>query len=204
MSRSLTLLTALTVLAACSGGGSEDTTTSTTTPADTTTSTSRPTTTTNPPPTTSTTEATTTLPPATTTTAVDVLAPEGSGCTPGTEDLPDGLWYGEIADFDTDGISFDLACWFSGDAATAAAAEDGEESPPPNDYYVRNQNEQLRELEIDPDTPVLWYLSGDPNDSEDGTFIKWIEFLGTQEFRLGIWLTISEGEVTEIEEMWVP
>lgn len=205
MSKSLTLLTALIVLAACSGGGSEDTTTSTTTPADTTTSTSRPTTTTNPPPTTTTTEAaTTTLPTASTTTAVDVLAPEGSGCTPGAGALPDGLWYGQVADFDADGIAFDLACWFSGDAATAAAAEDGEESPPPNPYYVRNQNEQLRELEIEPDTPVLWYLSGDPTDSQEGSFREWIEFLGTQEFRLGIWLTISEGEVTEIEEMWVP
>ena len=77
-----------------------------------------------------------------------------------------------MADFDDDGISFDLACWFSGEAATAAA-EDGEESPPPNDYYVRNQNAQLRELGVDPDTPVLWHLSGDPSDSQQGTFSEW-------------------------------
>jgi hypothetical protein len=195
----LALVTGAVLIATCAGNDTADTVTTTfTTTAQTTTPAS-------PDSTTTTAGPTTTVIPASTTSVDDPLAPpEGSGCTPGDGALPDGLWYGQLADFDTDGIAFDLACWFSGDAATAAAAEDGEESPPPNDCYVRNQNEQLRELEIDPDTPVLWYLSGDPNDSEDGTFIEWIEFLEGQGFRLGVWVTISEGEVTAIEEMWVP
>jgi hypothetical protein len=200
MRRIHALVAAGILLAACSGESASDISTTTTTPPETTTSSiALATTTTQQPATT-----TTTAPSSTTTTVVDVLAPEGAGCTPGSDDLPNGLWYGLVADFDADGISFDLACFFSGDAATAAAAEDGEESPPPNDYYVRNQNEQLRELEIAADTPVLWYLSGDPSDSQQGTFSEWIAFLDTQDFRLSIWVTISDGEVEDIEEQWVP
>lgn len=191
MRKLLALLATGILLAACSGDGTTATSTTSTTPPDTSTTSAPPAT-------------TTTAPLATTTTVVDTLAPEGSGCTPSTDDLSDGLWYGRVSHFDAAGISFDLACWFSGDAATAAAAEDGEESPPPNDYYVRNQNEQVRELEVATDTPVLWYLSGDPNDSREGTFSEWTDFLETQDFHLGVWITIADGEVTEIEEQWVP
>jgi len=199
MRRFHALVAAGILLGACSGGGASDNSTTTTPPETTTSSIALATTTTQQPATTTSTAASTT-----TTTVVDALAPEGAGCTPGTDDLPNGLWYGLVADFDADGISFDLACFFRGDAATAAADEDGEESPPPNDYYVRNQNEQLREMEIAADTSVLWYLSGDPSDSQQGTFSEWIEFLETQDFRLSIWVTISDGEVEDIEEQWVP
>lgn len=132
------------------------------------------------------------------------MAPEGSGCSPGTDVLPDGEWYGEVPTFDENSIGFDLACWFTGDAAVEAAAEDGEESPPPNDYYVRNQNDQIRVLVVDSDTPVTWYPSGDPNDVGEGTFSDWITYLEEADFRLGVWVTIEGGAVTEITEQWVP
>lgn len=201
--RSLGTLIVIVLLAACSGGDAGNTTTTTTeastTPAPSVTSTTASETTT-------TTQAavttTTTIP--TTTTTPDPLAPEGSGCTPGTEVLPDGEWYGGVRAFDAQTISFDLACLFIGDAATAAAAEDGEESPPPNDYYVRNENEQVRVLTVDADTPVTWYTSGDPNDEEMGTYPEWIEWLANQESYLGIWVTVESGAVTEIAERWVP
>jgi hypothetical protein len=196
--KTLTTLTALLLLAACSGEPTAETTettaptisASTTTPAPTTTTTTAPTTT------------TTTV--ATTTTTKDPTAPEGSGCAPGTDVLPDGTWYGGVRAFDEQTISFDLACLFIGEAATAAAEEDGEESPPPNDYYVRNENEEVRILAVDGETPVTWYTSGDPNDEEMGNFAQWIEFLATRESYLGIWVTIENGAVSEIAEWWTP
>lgn len=188
----------MVALAACSGDEVVDTTT---TDASSTTA-ETPTTHTTPPSTSQ--PATTTTTSSTTTTTPDPRAPEGSGCTPGTEGLPDGEWYGGVRAFDERTISFDLACLFTGEAAIAAAAEDGEESPPPNDYYVRNENDQVRVLVVDGDTPVTWYTSGDPNDEATGVFSEWIEFLATQESYLGIWVTIESGAVTEIAEWWVP
>jgi hypothetical protein len=204
MRRLIALLAAGTLLTSCSGTTAESTTTSsqpTTTsslPATTTTAPATPTTTTAPGTT------TTTISPATTTTFDSNQLASGSGCTPGTDVLPDGVWFGIVDSYDSNGIAFDLACWFSGDAAVIASAEDGEESPPPNDYYVRNQNPKLRHLDVAPDTPVRWFLSGDPNDYQDGTFTDWITFLDTIPFRLDIWVTIVNGNVASIEEQWVP
>lgn len=199
----LTLLAVGVLVAACSGNGAEgdtttigEPTTSTTPRADTTTAPAEPTTTTGAPATTATTASSTTP-------SDDVIA-DGSGCVPASDDLPDGLWYGLVDSFDESGISFDIACWYSGEAAAAAAAEDGQESPPPNDHYVRNQNEQLSFLEVADFTPVLWYPSGDPNESQLGTFAEWIDFLSQQESHPGIWVTITNGEVTQISEQWVP
>jgi len=192
------LVAMVMVVATCSGGTAASTTVMPTTTTTASTTTVAPETTTSEP------TSTTTAPIATTTTADASLAPSGSGCTPGSGDLGDGLWYGEVDSFDTDRIAFDLACWFSGDAATAAAAEDGEESPPPNDYYVRNENDLLRELAVGADTPVLWYPSGDPNVSVEGTFTEWTDFLIDRGFVLGIWVTIEDDVVVSIEEQWVP
>lgn len=203
MRKAFAVLCVVVLFSACSGGDAADTTTTTTDPVTTapsvtsTTTLEATTTTTQPASTT-----TTTIP--TTTTTRDPLAPEGSGCTPGTEVLPDGEWYGGVRAFDEQTISFDLACLFIGDAATAAAAADGEESPPPNDYYVRNENEQIRVLTVAADTPLTWYTSGDPNDEETGTYTEWLDWLATQESYLGIWVTIESGTVTEIQERWVP
>lgn len=184
------------IVAACSPADSEGSTTTSEAVATTSTEAS--------PATTTTVGATTTTEASTSTTERDPLAADGSGCAPGTPELPDGEWYGLVADFDATGISFDLACWFGGEAAEAAAAEDGEESPPPNDYYVRNENEEIRILAVDPTVHASWYPSGDPNDVVHGTFPEWIEYLEGNEFRLGIWVMIDSGQVTEIEEKWVP
>lgn len=197
MRKLLAFTVATLLIAACSSPGSEGSTT-TSEPTATTTTSAAETTTTTPPPTTTTTEA------ETSTTQADPLAADGSGCSPGTSELPDGQWYGLVADFDSTSISFDLACWFSGEAAIAAAEEDGEESPPPNDYYVRNENEEIRILSVAPSVHVSWYPSGDPNDVVHGSFPDWVEYLEGNEFRLGIWVTIEGGQVTEITEKWVP
>jgi hypothetical protein len=152
-------------------------------------------------------ETTTTAPAGTTTTFGSVLdEAEGSGCTPGEGDLPDGEWYGGVVEAEGNTIGFDLACWFTGDAAARAAAEDGEESPPPNDYYVRNANPSVRTITVGPDVEVVWYPDfGDPGSEATTTFAEWIGGLsGRGEFIPGIWLEIEDGDVVGIQEQWVP
>ena len=156
MSRHRLLIVALALFAACGEGTASSTTlaaTSTSTMASTTTSVAVITTTSVP----STTNATD----ATTTTALNDGA-EGSGCTPGDGPLPDGDWYGIVTSRRNDSLDFDLACWFTGDAAVQASAEDGEESPPPNDYYIRNSNPETREVPIGQNIEVAFSPTGTP------------------------------------------
>lgn len=155
--------------------------------------------------TTSTTTVVTTEAPAPTTTA-QPSGPSGSGCTPGeTIALPEGEWYGSVVSASASAIEFDLACWFTGEAAVDAAAEDGAESPPPNDYYVRNDNALIRSLPVSPDTEVTWYpVGGDPTSEEVATFQDWVEGAAARGYFLAVWLEVIDGEVIRIREQWVP
>jgi hypothetical protein len=104
----------------------------------------------------------------------------------------------------SDTVDFDLACWFTGQAAVDAATEDGEESPPPNDYYVRNTNEQMRTLSVSPDADVTFYPTGDPNAEAHGTLTEWRAMVEERGPYFGVWLDVTGGEVTTITEQWVP
>jgi hypothetical protein len=114
--------------------------------------------------------------------------------------------YGEVASLTTDEIEFDLACWFTGDAAIQAAEEDGEESPPPNDYYVRNANPATRLVPVDAAATVVWFPEfGDPNSEATIAYADWVGSLGERgDFTPGIWIETTAGEVTTITEQWVP
>jgi hypothetical protein len=211
----LATLVVASIAAGCGGSGndtadSSTTTTTTTTEATTTaapsttvaeTSTTEATTTTT---TTTTTEATTTTAATTTTIDVNTLA-DGSGCTPGGDELGSGIWFGYVDSADETTIEFDLACWFTGDAAAQAAAEDGEESPPPNDYYVRNVNPQLRTITVAAAAEVSWLPNpGDPSTQTVVPYADWLADRGTRGYEPGVWVTIESGEATFIEEQYVP
>ena len=195
------LVTGALLLAACSGAEDSSGTTNTT----------EGTTTTAPAAVTPTTQdqvATTTTTAAVATTAqvdTDSLA-EGSGCSPGSgEPLPDGRWFGYVEDASAGEIDFDLACWFSGDAAAAAAAEDGDESPPPNDFHVRNVNSTLRAISVSVDATVAWLPNpGDPTTEEKIPYAEWTAERDTRDYQPGVWLTIEDGAVIEIQEQYVP
>ena len=150
--------------------------------------------------TTSTTSTTSTPP----TTAPSKAKADGSGCAPGAGDLPDGRWYGEVPAADGDGITFDLACWYSGEDAVTAAAEDGEESPPANDYYVRNDSATTRDVPVGADVSVEWYPTGDPNAVETVDYASWVSDRSSRSYQLAVWIEVRGGAVTSIEEQWVP
>ena len=146
----------------------------------------------------------TTAPSTTTTAAPGAAQPEGSGCAVDGDTLPDGRWFGMVTSASSTGIEFDLACWFTGDAAVRAAAQDGEESPPPNDYYVRNQSTRTRSVTVDRDATVEWVKEmGDPTTVTRTGFGPWRE-ARVDGFLLGVWLDVKGGTVHAITEQWVP
>ena len=132
---------------------------------------------------------------------------EGSGCTPGTDNLPDGKWYGQAVATNVDGLTFDLACWFIGDAAITASAEDGAESPPPNDYHTRNTNTKTRTVPVAENVPVTWYgvNVGDPANQEVVDYADWMVLREARSgYQLPVWLTVQSGLVVQVEEQWTP
>lgn len=132
---------------------------------------------------------------------------DGSGCTPASTDtLPAGRWFGFIYDAGPDELVFDLACWFTGEAAALAAAEDGRESPPPNDYYIRNESDRLRTHPVDSATEVNWLLElGDPESIEVVTYSSWLANRLGRSDNPGVWITVEDdSHVVRIEEQFVP
>ena len=129
---------------------------------------------------------------------------EGSGCTPGTEELPDGRWFGYVADPTESDLEFDLACWFSGAGAIEATLEDGEESPPPNDYYIRNASEETRTVPVADDVVVRWLPPEDIATLADIGYTDWIEIRPDRDWLPGVWIEVEGGEVISIEEQYQP
>lgn len=191
----------LLLVAACAGSSDVTETTvplvTVTSPATSTTATSV---------TSSTTSTTTVVTTGTSPSTTQPDGPSGSGCTPGNAvTLPEGEWFGTVVSATENGIEFDLACWFTGESAVEAAAEDGAESPPPNDYYVRNDNPQIRSLPVSPDTEVTWYpRPGDPTSEVVVAFPDWVEGVRARGLGFGAWLDVIDGEVVRIREQWVP
>ena len=125
----------------------------------------------------------------------------GSGCAPGSDDLPDGIWYGFAPEFDESTITFDLAClrWI----------------PDPNDddveeggWGIVNDNPKLRVVPVDPNAQVTCFWAGCP----PGPFpyTEWIDEphevrpLEEEHGGLDMWLYINDGLVTEIGREGLP
>lgn len=112
-----------------------------------------------------------------------------------------------------DKLTVDVMQFLTGDAATKAYEEDtGEKEPPENDYYVRNQNKQLRTFSVVADVDIRVNNSGGfpPADPGEGHQVDWATFGGyftgdPAPGKYGLfWITLEGGLVTEIAEQFVP
>jgi hypothetical protein len=108
----------------------------------------------------------------------------GSGCSPGTDQLPDGIWFGWIDEAELHQFDFDLACLWPGRLEPAAS----------------NEAAKLRSLPV-ADGAVV-YLTG----GETARYTDWDGVLDVADNapglrqNLGSWVFVNEGVVTEISE----
>jgi len=130
--------------------------------------------------------------------------------------LPDGRYVVDIKSIDMAAgppkTTFDVMQWFTGKAADKAAKQDGAESPVPNDYYIRNESNQLRTFDVDPGAPVsivCWHRTSVP----DGKAITLAQlgaiFDGSANWQKcaqnsPYWLTVASDKITKIEAQYLP
>ncbi|MGD9815206.1 MAG: hypothetical protein AB7Q23_08360 [Hyphomonadaceae bacterium] len=133
----------------------------------------------------------------------------GSGCAPNAGALPDGAWFGYATRWDAAGLDFDLACFYTGDAAVAQAAAHNDESPPPNDYYLVNDATTIRRLEVAADVTAYRLSTANSVDLERTTYAGLIADPGSaRAFCPGegcaIWVFVNDGRVTELMLQFLP
>jgi hypothetical protein len=148
---------------------------------------------------------TSTAPPSSTTNGGEATLPEeppiredavsGSGCTPGPGELPSGWWYGTIDGAPDGTLRFDLACYYVGAAAEEEATTRGDEVN--NDYYVVNDNAQVRTVAVADDATASCVQLGAGVES---TPCEPNEVAGDW----AVWIRVQDGEVDRIIEQYAP
>ena len=108
----------------------------------------------------------------------------GSGCGPGSDDLPDGVWFGWITATDPDSLTFDLACLWPGRIEPAAS----------------NDSTRTRQIATSPETLV--HGSG----ADPVSFATWggettatVNAPGLPQ-QLPFWVFVNDGVATELSE----
>lgn len=121
----------------------------------------------------------------------------GSGCSPGSSVLPDGIWYGYVRDLTATSITFDLACleWVpdSSDGANEGGA-----------WVIGNSSLKTMVVPVHVDALAICDWMGCP----PGPFpyTHWMERApvfpepGSELADRGVWLYVNGGVVTEVGE----
>jgi hypothetical protein len=136
--------------------------------------------------------------------------PSGSG-------LGDGRYFVRLTDLQggEEGpllLRYDLAYFYTGDEANQVAASRGDETPVPNDTYVVNDNPRLRLVPLAEHFAVRYLPEGsgltDPVPAPQDRFLVWLDETEQTDFPpkdiTYWWITISDGEVTKVEQQYQP
>jgi hypothetical protein len=151
-------------------------------------------------------------PTTTTTTAAVDPEPPGAPCpdpfagsSPATFDDAGGQYAAMIGAVAPDAgtIAFDVVQWLVGDEADEAyEAETGDSSGVPNDYYLRNESDEVRSATLAPDAEIrlLDRAGDDVTATNPGT----VDELGALDLLNPFWLTFADGAIVGVCEQYVP
>ena len=137
---------------------------------------------------------------------------KGSGCTPQSNELTDGVWFGLIQVKNTDSIIFDLACFYVDELAQEKALEEGY-GELMNGFYISNQSPNAFDLEVDQQALVHELRLHNENYSQPTEMINYAEWPSDNgkylcwamaEAPCYVWVAINNGRVTEILEQYLP
>ena len=128
----------------------------------------------------------------------------GSGCAPGRDSLPDGIWFGLVTSPVENEMRFDLACFYFGDIAEEKAAAAGEEAL--GGFWIANANPAPRSISVAPSLPVYWITFDTEFDLAQ--FHDWRSDPSGYSNCPGsfcfVWIYVNGGSVTEVMEQYLP
>jgi hypothetical protein len=112
-------------------------------------------------------------------------------------------------------IDIDIVQFLTGDAALTAYREDSGDASgsPDNDYYVRNQNTQVRHLVVADSAALRVQSLGEYNDAsspDKGKTVTWSTFADYWTSKHGeavvslFWITLRGSTVVAVEQQFVP
>lgn len=130
----------------------------------------------------------------------------GSGCAPGSDDLPDGIWFVFMLEKLPNAVRGDLACFWFGDIAYEVGEAAGDEVA--DDFYISNESNRIRTVPIASGAAV-WVIAGDTTEghsaipfgdwpSDESTYVQCPGDFCT------VWLYVNDGVVTDIVEQYIP
>jgi hypothetical protein len=130
-----------------------------------------------------------------------------------TGELGDGRHFVYATSATSTSLTFDLAYFLTGDAASAASAEHGGEVPPPNGYYIVNDNDLLRTLPVSPSVVVRYIPAGAPDQTQLQTG-NYPAFVGAVNGTVQTdypdmafapwWITVTDGQIVKIQQQYLP
>jgi hypothetical protein len=144
----------------------------------------------------------------------------GSPVASGSPVIEDGRNFAFVTAVDASAsqptVTYDLAYFLTGDAATQAAKDHGDEAPPPNDYYIVNDNPALRTVPLAPNARLVlldWKHCCDQ--TFDGVLSDFADAVnGDAEMTVDghvykgpmspYWLIARDGQIVRIEEQYLP
>jgi hypothetical protein len=144
----------------------------------------------------------------------------GSPAASGSPVIEDGKNFAFVTSVDASAnpptVTYDLAYFLTGDAATQAAKDHGDEAPPPNDYYIVNDNRRLRTVPLASGARLVlldWNHCCDV--TFDGDLTAFAEAInsgkdatvGDETYKGGsspYWLVARNGRILRVEEQFLP
>jgi hypothetical protein len=114
----------------------------------------------------------------------------GSGCSPGSDTLPDGVWFGRVTTAEESKVAFDLMCFGPG-------------SEGPGD--ITNSNPKLRTVPVDP-VAVVHRVTDDGLGWHAVQYSTWLTIPASPFCVDGCmhWLYVNNDVITEAVELWFP
>jgi hypothetical protein len=137
-------------------------------------------------------------------------SPEPSG-----DEVPDGRYFVQLADLQDLGghraIRYDLAYFYTDEEANQVAASRGDETPVPNGVYIVNDNPKLRTAPLADGFGVRYIPEGSGSETVPAPQDRFLAWLGETEQTdfppkdiTYWWITVDGGEVTKIEQQYLP